>query len=298
MKTEICISLASDNNYADYALVTIFSSAINLDSSYRLKVYILDGGIKSDKKQMMLKILERFDMDVVFLDMTSETLFDDLPILMHWSKAMYYRVLLFKMLGDDISKVIYLDCDLMVTESLHKLYNYNLTNLSAAVIADSDQASNNRLNLPLDNIYFNSGVMLINLSYWRNEYNIDYIRSFINDYDGYLESPDQDLLNILLANKVKYLDAKWNMQVGMYRSRVFWKKLYTAKGIFHFTTNVKPWAVDDPHPQAKYYRFLAKNIGIELQELIGLISGVKKIKRFIFHYLPFWVYSKLKGFNF
>ncbi|EJG1337337.1 hypothetical protein CUX28_RS23350, partial [Vibrio parahaemolyticus] len=169
--------LASDNNYADYALVTIFSSAINLDSSYRLKVYILDGGIKSDKKQMMLKILERFDMDVVFLDMTSETLFDDLPILMHWSKAMYYRVLLFKMLGDDISKVIYLDCDLMVTESLHKLYNYNLTNLSAAVIADSDQASNNRLNLPLDNIYFNSGVMLINLSYWRNEYNIDYIRS-------------------------------------------------------------------------------------------------------------------------
>lgn len=54
----------------------------------------------------------------------------------------------------DVEKVFYLDIDILVVDNLDKLFEIELGDYLIVVILDGD------------GIYFNLGVMLINLFYW------------------------------------------------------------------------------------------------------------------------------------
>ena len=61
------------------------------------------------------------------------------------------------------------------------------------------------IHLPREKSYFNSGMLLINLDYHRKMRSTGYmIDAFIREAGNY-ECPDQDILNILYGDKVKYV---------------------------------------------------------------------------------------------
>lgn len=164
----------------------------------------------------------------------------------------YFRFFLTDLLPDDIEKVLYLDGDLIVRHSLVPLWETDLGEYAVAVVPDSQEATiewYNRLRFPPSLGYFNAGVMLINLKYWRTSQLSKELLDIALKRSEDLKLVDQDVLNIVLKGEKKTLPIKYNLQRG-FLLRIprfdYWKYEGELKEaledpvIVHYT-NLKPW---------------------------------------------------------
>lgn len=87
------------------------------------------------------------------------------------SMATYYRCILSKLLPTDIDRLLYLDCDIVIVGDISEYWNTPLSDeTGVAAVADMgcDEAARYEiLKYPMEDSYFNAGVLLINLNYWR-----------------------------------------------------------------------------------------------------------------------------------
>ena len=120
------------------------------------------------------------------------------------SKSAYYRLLLVSILPTDIEKVLYLDCDIIVCGDISYLWKIDLENYAVAAISDLkimplNGIHSQTLSMSYDLAYFNSGFMLVNLSYWRR-YNLERrLLTFLKTHIVVFH--DQDALNYVLKGK-------------------------------------------------------------------------------------------------
>lgn len=168
--------------------------------------------------------------------------------------AIYYRLLIEELLPPDITKLLYLDSDIIVREDLLPLWETPLDNYALAAVPDKGISKISSLNLAKDGSYFNSGVLLINLSWWR-EHNLRLnIYTFLENNSSNLEFPDQDALNIVLQGKWLPLPQKWNVLSWYFEQHSEEVKTeITNPAIIHFTGLKKPWNRTSQHPFKKEY---------------------------------------------
>ncbi len=131
----------------------------------------------------------------------------------------YLRILIPHFLEDSIKKVIYLDVDMIVVKDISELWSMELGNHPVAGVLDRSLTVSNpwggiknyqELGLDKGVKYFNSGMLLMNLELWRKEELAKKIIKCVNDNIKYASFPDQYGLNVVLANRWKELDSKWN----------------------------------------------------------------------------------------
>ncbi|MBO5714663.1 MAG: hypothetical protein J6R83_04530 [Clostridia bacterium] len=100
--------------------------------------------------------------------------------------------------------------------------------------------------------YFNSGVLLINAKMFREE---KVLENFIKALEivTFRVAPDQDYMNVLCKDRVKYLDLGWDkMPIN--------PQNFDSKNLklIHYNLNLKPWKYDNI-PYADYFWKYAKN---------------------------------------
>lgn len=210
------------------------------------------------------------------------------------SKVVFLRCMLASILPESISKVLFLDCDLLVLLPLDELWETDLVDIPLAVVPDNIVINNKhckRLGYDKSYNYFNGGVLLLNLDYWRIN-NIE--KLCINYYNENLSRiiyNDQDLLNALFYDSKKLLDIRWNVQESMYRlpkgKPRNWLppyiKLLLNPSILHFSGR-KPWQYHCMHP--------LRNLYFEYENLLPNENNRKNNIRFIrlrrlIHFMPY-----------
>lgn len=152
---------------------------------------------------------------------------ENLPI------SMYFRLIIPQVLHPFINKVLYLDADIICINKLSDIFSYNLKNKIAGVInhAYIDPYVSS-LSLNNTEYYFNSGVMLINTEEWKLNKILEKFLIKINESN--YKYPDQYVLNILLENKILYLDGKYNRFIENVRKN-------DNTTLIHYTGTPKPW---------------------------------------------------------
>jgi UDP-glucose/galactose:(glucosyl)LPS alpha-1,2-glucosyl/galactosyltransferase len=172
--------------------------------------------------------------------------FSGVKVSLHISQAAYYRLMVANLLPDTLDKVLYLDSDLVVISSLETLYATNVTDYYLAAYGNHSRTFQKRLKLK-DGLYFNSGVMLINLKKWREDKIGEKSLEFVKKNLDILKNWDQDALNKVVDGQIVRLDNIWNFLVDLGREKLkeTSKKnnnnhLKIAK-IVHFVGSSKPW---------------------------------------------------------
>ena len=167
------------------------------------------------------------------------------------TQASYYRLMLSEILPKTIHKVLYLDGDIIVRHSLLPLWNTDLKEYAVGAVPGSEGNPEHyhRLNYPSQLGYFNAGVLLVNLEYWREH---DVVKDFmyiIQEYAQKLQVHDQDVLNVAFSDNKKILPLKYNMHGGFLRKlpeydyKKYEKEVEEARKdpvIVHFIEE-KPW---------------------------------------------------------
>ena len=176
---------------------------------------ICDESITAKDKEDLKSVVANSQNKQVFFYVVDGTKFCDLPALddAAVTQAAYYRLELARLLPLSIDKVLYLDGDIIVRKCLDELWNTDISNFAVAVVTDFLEQSHeeeNYLKVERKCGYFNSGVMLVNLKYWR-EHNLreDYYR-FIQNHPERIRYWDQDVLNYVLNEQKLKLPIKYN----------------------------------------------------------------------------------------
>lgn len=181
------------------------------------------------------------------------SLFDNAPVLSRISKETYYRLLLGSFLPEDVDRILYIDPDTVVINSLDELYNIDFQgNVIAAAphtYGIMESVNQIRLNLKRKTRYVNAGVIMVDVNAWRKLTTTEEIINFIAKNIKKLKLSDQDAINIYFQGKILVLDErKYNLDEKTYmffNSRLFnridlnWVDKNTV--IVHFNGGKKPW---------------------------------------------------------
>ena len=119
------VVLAADDNFAMPLAVTIRSALENLAPDRTLRIYVLDAGIKDETKARLVQSWPPGRYQVEWLKVDARAL-AGVPVSGHINLVTYYRVLLPRVLPADLSRVIYLDADLVVCADLGRLWDCDL----------------------------------------------------------------------------------------------------------------------------------------------------------------------------
>ena len=147
-----------------------------------------------------------------------------------------------------------MDGDIIVKHSLIEMYETNIDNIALAAVPDRDEGQiylYNNLRYEQSLGYFNAGVLLINLKYWRQYNLLQEFIEFATKYPERIKFHDQDILNYVLRNNKKKLSLKYNVQDGFFKKvpNISWEyedELMEAINnpyVIHFTCGGinKPW---------------------------------------------------------
>jgi len=276
------IVCATDNNFVQHCAVTLVSILKN--NSNDVNIYLLTEGLLKSNESILNELVTSNGGKIKIIKVDSETLKDcpmpPLSELNHISIATYYRLLISKLLPGNIEKAIYFDCDIIVRHNLDALWNYDISKYAIGAvyqIADWNIDAIKRLGYPVSFGYFNAGVLLINLKYWRDNHISEKLFKYLHLKNEAIVYHDQDVLNGLLHDKCLRLPCKWNMLTGLFRKDIlkindvdegkvinyysdYKNQLLTEKdnpAVIHFVYKPKPWDAGCTHPyQYEYYNYI------------------------------------------
>ncbi|MCD7804173.1 MAG: hypothetical protein LUH03_03340 [Oscillospiraceae bacterium] len=209
-----------------------------------------------------------------------------------------------------------MDCDLLIRDDLFELYNTDISNYSAAGVSDYlSTYYRTSFGMKKDDIYINSGVMLINLKYWRDEQLSDKFLQFSESQGNKLPYAEQGMVNGVLTSTIKLLPLQYNSYTAIfdfnydellryrkpknYYSREQVEEAKNSPTIVHFTTSfasLRPWVEGSKHPyDSEWLKYKAISPWADEPLRKDNRSKKKKIFLSIFNFLPRRVAVNLAG---
>lgn len=256
-------------------LKVLLTSAAASNRGERVEVYLLHSGIEEEKLQETGCFCEKMGYGFFPLEVP-EAFFHDAPVSKIYPKEMYYRLLAAHLLPEKLQRILYLDPDILVINSLRPLWELELEGNLFAAAAHSWggylAANVSRVRLGTEGKYYNSGVLLMDLAACRRKIDPQEVFSFVEKHGKELVLPDQDVLNAMYGNRVLELDDYiWNYDARHYNSYLLlssgvadldWVIRNTA--ILHFCGRAKPWKPGYVYRFGllyKHYMRLAEQLG-------------------------------------
>ncbi len=293
------------------------------ENNTRVNVHvIIDESVTNESKKSLEEIVKSYEHNNICFYLIDGSFFNNFPslnvILPRITKATYYRLFLAKILPNSVDKVLFLDGDIIINKNLSSLWERDVNNIAVCGVIDQENDNidvYNRLQYSPEFGYFNAGVLLINLLYWRTHDMTNKFLQFVNDYPERIKYHDQDVLNGVLHDNKLFLPIKYNTQTAFFYKKEYIKYNYMKFGveimearenpfIVHFSTDFKPWNDDCAHPYRElflYYKNLTQWRNVPLVEnfypnrslrvilgdffrLIGLRKQIKKQESYKFFY--------------
>ncbi len=240
------ILTATDDNYAPWCGVML-SSLFKHNNEEDIHVYILADNVSDDNKEKFKKL----HPGITIIDLEDASLKSWVPSLElgeYLSRTTWARLALSDVLPSNVHKILHIDADTIILGSLRELYETDLTGMAAATVDEYRDARY----IGIDGLYFNAGVILFNVDYFRENRIKDKCIEFVKDNASIIKFHDQDVLNKVLEGKVLFKHRKFNLTCHRQvisddlRINADFKEdkeaVYNGDvRIYHFVGKSKPW---------------------------------------------------------
>ncbi len=243
--------LLAPNNYYVMPSIVLLQSLFDTTEE-QLDIYLIHSGLSEENLDKLEQFITNRGGKFHPLSVSAQT-FGEAHISSHITQETYYRLLAQDLLPVDLDRVLYLDADIIVTGSLQEFYYMPFQNDDGNscyyVVCEGPGISKkardvyDNLGIPYEYPYFNAGVLLINLSLLRKNYETKISLEYIRHKGKNLSNHDQDTLNALFYDKVKYVDWHIYNQTILHIAdrKEACARMKKAK-IIHYAGPDKPWS--------------------------------------------------------
>lgn len=206
------LSCSADEAYAPHSAATIHSALVNRED-LDIHIYYQHGPYFPERIQRLIsEMVDHHGASITFLPVPDARV-QGLAVPGYFSKANWYRIFLPELLPE-LDRILYLDVDAIVTDSLVPLWRTDLGDhwLGAVTnVFDHQQRDRPRdLGLQTPELYFNSGVLLMNLEQMRRDACSEAVQSYALSQGSRMLWVDQDALSVVLGERRLRLHPRWN----------------------------------------------------------------------------------------
>jgi lipopolysaccharide biosynthesis glycosyltransferase len=283
-----------DNNFVQHCGV-LMTSVFENNKEEEITFHILTDGL-TQKNQLLLEQVASSYNQQIQIYCIDKSILKDCPIRKNdrLNLATYFRILIPFVLPDSLYKVLYLDCDIIVRKNIKELWSYDISNNPIGAVYDmvvEDIRHYNRLCYNRELGYFNAGVLLINLDYWKDNGISNKLLHYIDQYPERTRWHDQDALNGVLIKETVILPFKYNMQNSFFRKDPMLRKEFLIEInqylsdpiILHYSTGNKPWFKGSNHPlKGEYLKYLVLTPWKKYKRTFSPTANFKYKLRFFF----------------
>lgn len=231
--------------------------------------------LHSDLEESIQRAMERdFQERVTFHFLqVPEELFADFPETARYPRQIYYRLAAPLLLPRELDRILYLDVDVVVINSLRTFYEMDFESSYFVGCTHTREflTKLNQARLQSDKAvaYINTGVLLMNLNVLRQVIRLEEISAYVREHEKALILPDQDILTALYGDKIKLADSlRYNLSdrvLNFYNGShpkekrdVNWVRRNTA--IIHYCGRNKPWNEGYTGTLGVFYRELMDSV--------------------------------------
>ena len=273
------ILVSTNSRYLHITALMLFSLSENV--SYPFAVWCMHSRLTDGEKTTFQRFLHDKcgGSEVHFVEMSwlkdAESIF---PLsIRHISVETYYRLFAQFVLPSHLDRILWLDSDIIVKGPIVELYDHNIDGVSLVAFPNMGEASvggnAERLGLPSDFIYFNAGVLLLNLTYLRENTSKDQILKFFVQRGDSFRQQDQDALNLLFYESARVInDQRFNCMVNApkYFSR---PDITQEAAIIHYAGRQKPWKIKWQNAYSCYWWETKRRVGLTFKDSIVFLIG-------------------------
>ena len=261
------IVYCTDDNYTMPCGVSIISLLEN-NRKENFVIHVVGLNLSEKSKSQLIENVATYESVEIKFYEVSEKLFDSYNLSLFGSKYLtvsaYSRLFLSDLLPPTIDKVLYLDCDVIIANDISELWNTQIDDYSIVGMPDIcvyEDEEFVKLGYDFNLGYVNSGVLLINLKYWRDKNVVKLFVDFYTKNFDQITRHDQDVINGTFCDTKLLLPIKFNVVDFYYQTKK--KDLFGYEEeindaikkpvIIHFTTIGKPWLKQCLHPLEKEF---------------------------------------------
>lgn len=268
---------ASNDNYARHlatSMISLFDRNRDMDE---IVVYILSVGMSQEYQDHLRAIADQYHRQVQVIEINDiEKRFDHAIDTGGFDVSTMSRLFIGQLLPEQVERVLYLDCDTVVVQSLKKMWSMDLQGRVLAAVMEPTiyETVKEAIDLDRDAPYYNAGVLLVDLKRWRETAVQKRILDFYRSKGGQLFACDQDAINGTLKEEILSMVPRYNFFTN-YRyfryenlvKHADWYRVVsneafrTAKrhpAIIHYMGDERPWIAGNlNHYRKPYEKYLA-----------------------------------------
>ena len=282
------IVFSVNNDFISYLIVAL--RTLGRNNEYPIDIYIIHSDLSKENLNLLENICGSFNYKLNPIKIDVNT-FNGVREMGHLKIQAYFRIAISNLIN--AKTALYLDCDIYVKSSIREIFNINLEGYPLAAVKDPGFQPIEKLKMRPDSAYFNSGVLLMNLDFWRENNLSNFVLNYAIENTNILSYADQCALNAVIDGKYFSLDLLYNFQT-IHLELCPESTINKAK-IIHFTSSYKPTHYLNKHPFKEeymkefrntpdYYKFKFKNFvriflkNIYLESLPSLARKYRLIK--------------------
>jgi len=315
------IAYATDENYIRHTYVSIQSLLDFNRDVEEINIYVIVYNVRNEYRNFLEDLAAGYSKgkskrNIIFLNFEEMQRPLEHARMLNGSLLAYGRLFLVNYVDSD--RILYIDSDTLINNSLTELYETEINQYAAAGVQDCGISLEHIKTIGLKNgsIYFNSGVCLFNLKYWRENNGLKQCVDYIEKYGENIIFHDQDVLNVVFENKILCIDMKYNvmsavyffprkelMKINQYIQFYGEEEYCSAREkavIIHFAGQyflyAKPWYYHSGHPMAYLYKKYADKSPFPESLTKEKITKKKFTVRWIFNHIP--GFMKIKVFKY
>lgn len=252
-KMKVNILLAINENYINQIKVLLYS-ILESNKEENFEIFIAHRNLIKSNKENIINSINNERCKISFIKIEDKEI-KELPVYQkRYPLEIYFRIFAVQYLPKNIDRILYLDADTLVINSLKRLYNMDFEGnyfIATTHIGKILKKVNDvRLDMEKENKYINSGVMLMNLDALRNIDIQKEVEQFLKKNSLKLILPDQDIISSIFGGHIKLVDSllynfgerEWNKyNAKNINNKIGLKWIRKNTVIIHYYSKNKPW---------------------------------------------------------
>lgn len=240
-----------DSGYI-YPLCTMLRSLADSNRKECINLYVAHSSLTEQDFRQIKSALGNSDSEVYPIKL-DDSLFENAPTKSRITKETYYRIFAPLYLPESVERILYIDPDTVILNSLHSFYSADFGDNLIIGAKHFDGLINvwnkSRLTMTKSKHYINAGVMLMNIEKMRGFVTAEKIYKCIKYNYPRLFLADQDAINILFDGKIgTFSEYLINLDERCFKRLLHSMSIEEALEyaqrctmIVHFNGKEKPW---------------------------------------------------------
>ena len=252
------VVLAANAAYSEQVLTTIKSIVCH---NRFIKFYVINSDFPTEWFVSMRKKLAKLDCQIVNARVDGSHI-SQYKTNIHYSVFLRYFTATFV----EEDQALYLDCDIVVTRDLSEIFAVDLGSYPLGAVRDLGGE------VYFGEQIFNSGVLLINVNYWRENDIAGQLIEMTDNLHDKVTQDDQSILNMLFENRWMELPFAYNC-ITLHTT---FSDYEPEKGLYppviHYLTERKPWKEYTQSIYREVWWFYQGLDWSDMQEPVGALT--------------------------